>query len=59
MAGAVCLAVAILVGWKRDWAMDLFDGTVGSSESSAVNERLDSNADHVSDLGPDGDAGGH
>ena len=60
LVGVISLAVAILVGWKRDWAMDLFEGMMSSSESSAVNEMHDSHVDDVGDVGHGGDAdGGH
>jgi hypothetical protein len=36
--GAVSLLIAMIVGWKRDWAIDLFEEMMDSSEGSAVNE---------------------
>lgn len=60
LVGVISLAVAMIVGWKRDWAMDLFEGMMDSSESTAVNEMHDSYADDVADVGHGGDAdGGH
>ena len=60
LVGVISLAVAIIVGWKRDWAMDLFEGLIDSSEGSAVNETHDSHLDDVGDVGHGGDTdGGH
>ena len=58
--GCGALLVAMIVGWKRDWCMDLFDGMVSSSESSAVNEMDDSDTADLGDAGHGSDAdGGH
>jgi len=58
VVGIISLAIALLVGWKRDWANDLFEGMMSSSESSAVNDMHDSNLDDVGDIGHGGDADG-
>lgn len=58
VVGIISLAIALLVGWKRDWANDLFEGMMSSSEGSAVNDMHDSHLDHVGDVGHGGDADG-
>lgn len=58
--GSIFLAFALLVGWKRDWCMDSFEGMVSSSEHSAVNELHGSDAAGIGDAGDAHDAdGGH
>jgi hypothetical protein len=49
--GVISLAIALIVGWKRDWCIESFEGMISSSESSAVNEIHDSG-----DTGHGGDA---
>ena len=57
--GVVAFGIAMLVGWKRDWAMDLLDETFGSSEGSSVNQMHEPHAEEPSDAGhrAEGDLG--
>jgi hypothetical protein len=60
--GAVSLLIAMIVGWKRDWAIDLFEEMMDSSERSAVNETHDPDVHDpsthdVSGFGPSGGSG--
>ena len=56
--GVISLLVAMVVGWKRDWCIESFDGLISSSESSAGNRLRQSDADVVADGGHSSDSGG-
>ena len=52
--GGIGLGLALIVGWKRDWCMESFEGMMSSVENSAVNWARHSRAEDSGGADADG-----